>query len=169
MLIPRYYFADDYADFYEYFLSHPHIRKRFRKHEYLWAPGEPLTHVYYIISGIALTSLEHEDGFRKISSMHSKGTLFPGCHQVEFKIEQSIVTTALSEMEVLSFTKAEMLHMFYDNRELSVRMLNWYAAYIIFCCTRARIRNTTAPLSSCVICCIFFHRTVPKGAVLTFT
>lgn len=130
MLIPRYYFADDYADFYEYFLSHPHIRKRFRKHEYLWAPGEPLTHVYYIISGIALTSLEHEDGFRKISSMHSKGTLFPGCHQVEFKIEQSIVTTALSEMEVLSFTKTEMLRMFYENRELSVRMLNWYAAYI---------------------------------------
>ena len=127
MLIPRYYFADDYTDFYEYFLSHPHVRKRFRKHEYLWAPGEPLTHVYYIISGIALTSLEHEDGFRKISSMHSKGTLFPGCHQVEFKIEQSIVTTALSDMEVLSFTKAEMLHMFYDNRELSVRMLNWYS------------------------------------------
>lgn len=35
MLIPRYYFADDYTDFYEYFLSHPHVRKRFRKHEYL--------------------------------------------------------------------------------------------------------------------------------------
>lgn len=51
-------------------------------------------------------------------------------HQVEFKIEQSIVTTALSDMEVLSFTKAEMLRMFYENRELSVRMLNWYAAYI---------------------------------------
>lgn len=130
MLIPRYFFSHDYEDFYDYFLSQPHTKKTFRKNEYLWGPGEPLTHIYYIISGIAQTALEHENGFRKISSLHSNGTVFPGCHQVAFKIEQSILTTALSDMEVLSFTKEQFLAMFLSNKELSVRMLNWYATYI---------------------------------------
>ena len=130
MLIPRYFFAHDYESFYEYFLSQPHTKRTFRKNEYLWKPGEPLTHIYYIISGIAQTALEHENGSRKISSLHSSGTVFPGCHQLMFKIEQSIVTTALSDMEVLSFTKDQFLTMFQNNKELSVCMLNWYASYI---------------------------------------
>lgn len=130
MLIPRYFFSHDYEDLYDYFLSQPHIKKSFQRNEYLWGPGEPLTHVYYIISGIAQTSLEHENGSRKISSLHSSGTVFPGCHQVVFKIEQSIVTSALSDMEVLSFTKEQFLTMFLDNKTLSIRTLNWYATYI---------------------------------------
>ena len=48
MLIPRYYFSNDYTDFYEYFLTQPHTRKTFRKNDCLWNPVEPVTHVYYI-------------------------------------------------------------------------------------------------------------------------
>ncbi|XBX04823.1 Crp/Fnr family transcriptional regulator [Enterocloster clostridioformis] len=130
MLIPRYFFAHDYKDFYDYFLSQPHVKKTFQKNDPLWGPGAPLTHIYYILSGIAQTSLEHENGSRKISSLHGSGTVFPGCHRVVFKIEQSIVVTAISDMEVLSFTKEQFLTMFLDNPELSLRTLDWYATYI---------------------------------------
>lgn len=51
MLIPRYYFSNDYRDFYEYFLTQPHTVKIFRKDECLWNYGAPITHIYYIISG----------------------------------------------------------------------------------------------------------------------
>lgn len=44
MLIPRYYFSNDYRDFYEYFLTQPHTVKIFRKDEYLWNYGDPITH-----------------------------------------------------------------------------------------------------------------------------
>ena len=54
---------------------------------------------HYIISGIALTVLEHENGSRKISSLHSASTVFPGSHRAVFKIEHSISTIALSDME----------------------------------------------------------------------
>lgn len=130
MLIPRYYFSNDYHDFYDYFLSHPHSKKSFSKNDYLWSPGEPLSYVYYIRSGIALTTIEHENGFRKICSLHSGGTVFPVSHQAVFKIEQSIVTTALSDMEVLCFTNDLFLSMLSDNKELNLRTLDWYAAYI---------------------------------------
>lgn len=130
MLIPRYCFSGDFAELYGFFLSRPHIKKRFRKNEYLWAAGEPLTHVYYIESGIAQTLAEHEDGNQKILSFHSAGTVFPGCHRTEFKIELSIVSKALSDMEVLSFRKEEFYTMFRSNERLNALMFEWYAMYI---------------------------------------
>lgn len=77
MLIPRYYFSHDYDAFYAYFLSCPHQIRHFQKGEYLWKPGDFVTQVYFILSGIVLTTLEHENGSRKICSLHSEGTVFP--------------------------------------------------------------------------------------------
>ena len=130
MLIPRYYFSNDFAGFYEYFLTQPHVRKTFQKEEALWKLDEPLTHVYYVISGAAVATLEHEDGFRKISSFHSSGTVFPVSHQSSFKIEQSIAVTAISEMETLCFTNETFLQMLCENRQLMLNTLNWYASYV---------------------------------------
>lgn len=130
MLIPRYFFTNTFAGFYEYFLTQPHIRRIFQKEEYLRRLDEPLTHVYYVISGVAVATLEHEDGFRKISSFHSSGTIFPVSHQSSFKIEQSIAVTAVSEMETLCFTNEAFLQMLCENRQLMLCTLNWYASYV---------------------------------------
>ena len=130
MLIPRYYFADDYADFYEYFLSHPHIRKRFRKHEYLWAPGSPCEKIHYIVSGAAVHYADHENGRRKIISFHAAGTVYPGYHLNDYKIELSLTTAALSEMTVLEFTKEQFQKMFECNTALSEQVVNWYSMYV---------------------------------------
>ena len=41
MLTPRYYFADDFRGFHDYFLAQPHKETVFRKGELLWKPGQP--------------------------------------------------------------------------------------------------------------------------------
>ena len=41
MLKPRYYFANDFRSFYEYFLAQPHTKQIFQKGDYLWKPGQP--------------------------------------------------------------------------------------------------------------------------------
>lgn len=130
MLIPRYYFSHDYDAFYAYFLSCPHQIRHFQKGEYLWKPGDFVTQVYFILSGIVLTTLEHENGSRKICSLHSEGTVFPGAHRAEFKIERSIISSALSDTEVLAFSNADFLEMMAENRELMLRTIDWYATYI---------------------------------------
>lgn len=130
MLIPRYYFYNDFTELYGYFLTQPHIKKTFLKNEYLWKPGEPLNHVYFILSGIGQALVEHEDGHQKILSFHSTGTVHPGCHKTVFKIEQSIIFKALSKMEVLSFTREDFYRMFQDNPKLNALMFEWYAMYI---------------------------------------
>lgn len=130
MNIPRYYFAGEFTDLYEYFLTQPHTVKTFHKHEYLWAPGEPLDKVYYLQSGIAQTIVEHENGSQKILHFHSTGTIYPGCHETAFKIEKSISTRALSDVDTLVFTRNEFYRMFQENSRLNAACFEIYAAYI---------------------------------------
>lgn len=130
MLIPRYYFSNDFVNFQEYFRIQPHTVRTFRKNEYLWNYGDPITHIFYILSGVARTTLEHENGSRKISSFHSEGTVFLDCHRSVFKIEQSIATMAVTEMETFCFSSNDFLQMLTENPQLMLSTLDWYASYI---------------------------------------
>lgn len=130
MLTPRYFFSDDFSQFYEYFLSQPHLPRTFRKGDYLWRPGQPHGNIHYIISGAAIHFADHESGRRKIISFHGPGTVFPGYHQYNYKIELSLATAALSDMKVLEFTKTQFQKMFESNTALSEQVVNWYSMYI---------------------------------------
>lgn len=130
MLTPRYFFADDFRQFYEYFLSQPHTERTFHKGDYLWKPGQPYEKIHYIISGAAIHFADHENGRRKIISFHGAYTVFPGYRQHDYKIELSLITAALSDMKVLEFTKDQFQKMFETNTALSEQVVNWYSMYI---------------------------------------
>lgn len=130
MLMPRYYFADDFRPFYEYFLSQPHRKRVFHQGEYLWAPGQPYEKIHYIISGASMHYADHENGRRKIISFHGAGTVYPGYRPNDFKIELSLTTVALSEMKVLEFTVPQFQKMFKANTALAGQVVNWYSMFI---------------------------------------
>lgn len=129
MLTPTYLFTNDFVQFYEYFLTQPHKKKTFQKGEYLWEPGEPFHSIHYIVSGLAHNYLEHETGRRKIISFHGEGTVFPGYHQHDFRIEQSLITKAIYDMEVLEFTKDEFKMMMETNPKLNASVVEWFSMY----------------------------------------
>ncbi len=129
MLTPRYFFTNDFFKCYDYFLSQPHKKKTFHKGDYLWQPGEPFHSIHYIISGVAQNYIEHENGHRKIISFHGKGTVFPGYHQHDYKIEKSIITIAMTDMKVLEFTKEEFHSMFEDNSNVRTAVIDWFSTY----------------------------------------
>ena len=130
MLIPRYFFTDDFRQFYEYFLSQPHATRTFHKGDYLWKPGQPYEKIHYIISGAAIHFADHENGRRKIISFHGARTVFPGYRQYDYRIELSLITAALSDMKVLEFTKDQFQKMFETNTALSEQVVNWNSMYI---------------------------------------
>mgnify|MGYP005806710617 CR=1 FL=1 len=130
MLIPRYYFSNDYSELYTYFLTMPHKERTCKKGTCLWAPGEFIQRVYYIKSGICVTAAEHEEGYRKILYFHSSRSVCPGFHKSLFKIEKSLITTAITDMELLEFTKDDMYRMFQENRQLSAIAFESYARLI---------------------------------------
>lgn len=130
MQTPRYYFAHDYDPFHGYFLSQPHQKKAFKKGDFLWKPNQPHGKIYYILSGMAMHYVNHENGHRKIISFHGSGTVFPGYHRLDFKIELSLIVEALTDMEVLEFTKDGFQNMFETNVDLSEKVVDWYAMYV---------------------------------------
>lgn len=130
MLLPRYFFSDDYTEFYDYFLSKPHRRRIFEKGDMIWNLGETIRYVYYIETGIVKTFVEHENGYHKILHFHSNGTVFPGCQNTAFKIEASIGTEALTRVEVLEFTREDFYQMYQENMSLNSRVLETYSMYI---------------------------------------
>ena len=130
MLTPRYYFADDFRAFHNYFLAHPHKETVFRKGELLWKPGQPYDCIHYFLSCAAVNFAEHETGRRRIISFHGPGTVFPGYHTTDFRIELSLTTTALSEIHVLEFTIPHFQAMFESNAALAEQVVNWYAMYV---------------------------------------
>jgi CRP-like cAMP-binding protein len=130
MLSPRCFFTDEYVQFYDYFLTHPHSVKKYKKNDYLWPLGETITNVFYIKSGIAQTYIEHENGNKKIVSFHGKGTVFPGCQRQSFKIECSIVTKALTDMTVLKFSRQTFYSMVQENKALNAQIMECLAMYI---------------------------------------
>lgn len=130
MLVPRYYFADDFRSFCDYFISQPHTEKVFHKDDYLWSPGQPHDRIHYFVSGAAVHFADHETGRRRIISFHGPGTVFPGYHTMAFKIELSLTTVALSEIRALEFTVPQFQEMFESNAALSEQVVNWYSMYV---------------------------------------
>lgn len=130
MLTPRYYFADDFRAFYKYFLSQPHTERTFQKGDYLWKPGQPCDRIQYYVSGASVHFSEHESGHRRIISFHGPGTIFPGYHTIDFRIELSLSTAALSSIKVLEFTIPQFKAMFESNAALAENVVNWYSKYV---------------------------------------
>ena len=130
MLTPRYHFADDFRAFHDYFLAQPHKEAVFHKGDLLWKPGQPYDRLHYFLSGAAVHFAEHETGRRRIISFHGPGTVFPGYHTTDFRIELSLTTAALSEIRVLEFSILQFQAMFASNTALAEQVVNWYAMYV---------------------------------------
>lgn len=130
MLLPKYYYADDDPELYKYLNSQPHTIRHFARDEYLWQSGEYIETVYYILSGVIVSAIEHEDGYRKIVLFSGRGAIYPGCHETQFKIEQAITVRAVSEVEALAFPREQFYRMFQENRHLNAVMFETYAAFI---------------------------------------
>ncbi len=130
MLIPRYYYAGHDPELYQYLLAQPHTERCFQKDEYLWSAGEYIKEVYYIRSGVVVAAINHEDGYEKIFLFSGKGSIYPGCHETQFKIEQSITAKAISMVDTLVFPREQFYEMFQDNKRLNALMFETYAMYI---------------------------------------
>ena len=128
--LPRYIYTENFSAFEDYFFDQPHRKKHFASGEALWQLGRGVEAIYYIRSGIAKVQLVHENGSRKLLYFVGKGSIYPGCHQSGFKIEQSIEALAVSEIEALEFDRSVFLSMLAESTDLCLAELDMYAKFI---------------------------------------
>ncbi|SUP44438.1 Crp/Fnr family transcriptional regulator [Veillonella criceti] len=130
MLLPRYIFMNDFIELHSILKTAPFVKQQLGVGDFLWKPDEQLQYIHYIESGLAKTYIVHETGRRKIISYHGVGTIFPVFHELDFKIEQALVTEAVRPMTVLSFTRADFKVLVDTVGALYPHMVSWYARYI---------------------------------------
>lgn len=130
MITPRYLYRNDFSEFREQLEALPHKLCAFGAGEALWMPGEYIERVYYIERGIIKTALHDEDGTKKTIYFHGPNSVFPGCHQSQFTIELSLVTTAVTPVTALEFNIEQMQGLLQRSPDFSHAMLESYARYI---------------------------------------
>lgn len=130
MLTPRYLYKGDFSAFRDLLAAQPHVERSFERGEQLWSPGEYIERVYYIERGIAKTFLVNDDGREKIVYFHGAGMVFPGCHESQFTIELSLVTTAVTPVTAMEYRREDLHALLGTYPALGEAMLENYARYI---------------------------------------
>ncbi len=128
LLTPKYIFADDFRDLQDYFSARPHQTVSFRQGEYLWAPDEPFNKIFYITEGIAQTFMDHDSGKRRILSFHAQGTVYPMFHYKQYKLESSLLCSAMTHVKALEFTQEQFSLMFEENAALRHYVIDHFSS-----------------------------------------
>ena len=55
--------------------------------------------------------------------------MFPGYHRMQYKIEKSLLTVAMSDVEALEFTSEQFGNMFNENPKLRMQVIDWFSSY----------------------------------------
>ena len=130
ILTPRFHFAGEFSEFEAYFRSQPHTERVYGKGDLLWKPGQPYDRLNYYVSGASVRYALHETGRRRIFSFQGPGTMLPGFHANDFRIELSLVIEALCEVRVLEFSVEVFRAMFASRSDLAKCVVNSYAKIV---------------------------------------
>lgn len=129
MELPRFYYRE-YSDFQEELEKLSHTHRHFTKGEYLWKPDTYISECFYLENGIAKTFCVHESGHQRIIYFHGAGDLAPGFHSTQFKIEKSLCTTAVTELDAMCFRRETIYDYCFANRKFGAKAFEVYAKYI---------------------------------------
>jgi len=105
VILPKYYFSNDFKEFENLFINGDHTIKKFSPHSIMSSQGETFTSSFYIQKGMLKVAIGHEEGQEKTVSFHGEGTVFPFCiNEERYQLEYSIVVTAVSDVTAISFS-----------------------------------------------------------------
>lgn len=131
MRTPKYLYASDFKAYRSDLESNvPFVARSFDKGDRIWRLGENIERVYYIDSGVLKTSLVHENGYVKTLYFAGAGSIYPGCHETQFSIEQSLTSEAVTKVEALEFRREAFYEYAKRHAALMSSLLELYAAWI---------------------------------------
>jgi len=118
MITPRYYFSDDFKKYEKIFYSKAYKKVHFKKGECLCDINDNFDTMFYIIDGTVKLSILHESGHEKSVSFHGTGNLQPYYYPINFKLEKSLLLTAITDVNALAFDKNYFYTIIKENIDL---------------------------------------------------
>lgn len=139
MLQTRYLFANEFDRFLGIFERYPHKEVAFKRKECLKSPCDKFRYNYLIRKGLCKVSVIHDSGDEKIIGYWGPGSIYPIiCTEQEFLLEDSIIVTAMSDMDTWQFDTPTTKQCIHDYPDIAVEMIDHYCKFtnlLFFCAT----------------------------------
>ncbi len=139
MLQTRYFFREEFQKFFPIFAKYPHKKEHFHKGDQLKAPTDLFRNNYFIVNGFCKVSVIHDSGEEKVIGYWGNGSIYPIiCNEQQFILENSIIVTAMSDMDTLCFDIETTKKIMTDHPEISFEMIDHYCKFtnlLFFCAT----------------------------------
>lgn len=146
MLLPRYFFKEDFTQFEEWLLERCVGIRAFKPGAFLNGMDIDYNTIYYILSGVGVFYVIHESGERSTLTYHGYGTMYPLVRETErFKIEDNIFFQAITDMKVACYPNDMILDLMMENRDFAKAKLQLFNKHInIFCFRTANSEHGNA-------------------------
>jgi CRP/FNR family cyclic AMP-dependent transcriptional regulator len=129
MLLPRFYFADDFHDFESQFSEYGK-KANFPNKSFMIRPNDMLDTLFFIRSGMAKLSILSESYKEHTYFFYGPGSIFPvKCTMLDFSLESNIVFSAISDVEAIALSPAQFRILLCRNPELAVAAIDYFCKY----------------------------------------
>ncbi len=129
MLLPRYYFSDEFSDFKPMFDRYAVREQIYEEKEQIMAYDRSYS-VFYIEKGKAQVAVSHENGKQHILMFFGPGSLFPlRCRNQTYYLESSIIFSAMTECIVLEIPASSVEQMIMENPRFGVACVDHYSRF----------------------------------------
>ena len=138
MLQTRYFFQGEFTPYLDIFKTYAHRFVAFPKNDYLLAPANVMHHNYFITKGFCKVSVLHDSGEEKIIGYWGTNSIYPIItSEQQFLLEDSIIVTAMTDMETMEFTPETTRLIMKEHPEVSYEMIDHYCKFtnLLFFCT----------------------------------
>lgn len=170
MLLPRYFFREDFTQFEDWLLERSTGIREFKTGAFLNGMDIDYNTIYYILSGVGVFYVVHESGERSTLTYHGAGTMYPLMRVTErFKMEDNIFFQAITDMKVAVFPNDMILDLMMENRDFAKAKIQLFNKHInIFCFRTANSEhgNALCAVSNFLYIMFYNNSSFTKGNTL---
>lgn len=168
MLMPNYYFANEFSEFDYLLKSRFKTKVHVEKGTTIIHPGDTRKEYYYVVCGKATFILRHEDGGAKASSVRAAGSIFPLFYTYSSTSVESILEVrAQTAMDLLVIPRDDLHKLMLEFPEIAIAMCNAYGKYTTLLLHDSA--DTQFESARIRVCNFLALRALASGDVLTAT
>lgn len=127
MIVPRFYFYDDFTQFRDVIVRNGAQKKSVPKGTTLWEASQAERTMYYVEEGLAKVVMLNEDGNENIMFFIGPGCIWSiNLLEDAFSMEKYLHMIAVTDLKVRAFSQNQMKNMIKECKEFSFELVNHY-------------------------------------------
>lgn len=130
MLIPRFYFTDDFTQFENILVQKGATKRFFSRGTQIWAATSPNRKAYYVLDGVAKFFAINDNGEEVIFFFMGHGSIYPLiCMNDYFTLEPFLRFSAGTDCTMLEFPVELIEEILYQNPDFGISAIDHYCKY----------------------------------------